>query len=177
MSDEFLKLHRIGFKGMMLLIEKDGTLLKDKSINGVNQNVCLQTQPPCIKHHDLFNGLKTPVEMLSSLKRPYCTVFRQHTQRKNFKEINRQIQGGRIPVKALPRAKLIQLNHYVTPTLKECSYDAAIIHISINNILRSKHYDELDKLSGNIIKVENNCQKYNIEKIYISNTSINKSKC
>ena len=48
------------------------------------------------------------------------------------------------------------------------SYDAAIIHVGINDILRSKHYDELDKLPGNIIKEGNICQKYNIGKIYIS---------
>ena len=84
----------------------------------------------------------------------------------NIKEINRQIQGGRIHVKVFPGAKSTQLNH-VTPTLEEYSYDAAIIHVGINDILRSKH-DELDKLPGNITKVGNTCQKYNIGKIYTS---------
>ena len=41
------------------------------------------------------------------------------------------------------------------------------MHVGINNILRSKHYDELDKLPGNI-KVTNTCQKYNNGKICIS---------
>ena len=86
----------------------------------------------------------------------------------NIKEINRQIQGGRIHIKAFPGAKSTQLNHYVTPTLEEYGYDAAIIHVGINDILESKHYDELDKLPGTIIKEGNICQKYNIEKIYIS---------
>ena len=62
----------------------------------------------------------------------------------NIKEINRQIQGGRIHVKAFPGAKSTQLNPYVTPTLEEYSYDAATIHVGINDILRYKH-DELDK--------------------------------
>ena len=84
----------------------------------------------------------------------------------SIKKINRQIQGGKIHVKAFPRAKSTQLNHYVTPTLEEYSYDAAIIHVGINDILRSKH-DELDKLPGNI-KVGNTCQKCNTRKIYIS---------
>ena len=49
--------------------------------------------------------------------------------------------------------QLNQLNHhYVTQTLEEYSYDAAIVHFGINDILRFKHYDELDKLPGNIIK-------------------------
>ena len=99
----------------------------------------------------------------------YIALFSDSIPRRmNIKEINRQIQGGRIHVKAFPGAKSAQLNHYVTPTLEECSYDAAIIHVGINDILRSKHYDELDKLPGNIIKEGNICQKYNIGKIYIS---------
>ena len=80
----------------------------------------------------------------------------------NIKEINRQTQGGRIHLKAVPGAKSTELNHYVTPTLEEYRYDAAIIHLGINDILRSKRYDELDKLPGNIIKVANTGQKYNI---------------
>ena len=82
----------------------------------------------------------------------------------DIKEINRQIPGGKTHVKAFPGAKSTQLNHYVTPTLEEYSYDASIIHASINDILRSKHSDEIDKSPGNIIKVGNTCQKYNIGK-------------
>ena len=77
-----------------------------------------------------------------------------------------KIQGGRIHVKAFPGAKSTQLNHYVTPTLEEYSYDAAIIHVCINDILRSEH-DELDKLPRIIIRLGNTCQEYNIGNIYI----------
>ena len=86
----------------------------------------------------------------------------------NIKEINKQIQSGRIHLKAIPGAKSTQINHYITPALDEYSYDAVIIHVGINNILKSKHYDKLDKLSGNNIKVVNTCQKYNIGKKSIS---------
>ena len=87
----------------------------------------------------------------------------------NIKEINRQIQGGRIHVKAFPGAKSAQLNNYVTPTLEEYSYDAAVIHVGINDILRSKH-DELNKLPENIIKMESTYQNYSIGNIYISSS-------
>ena len=43
-SDELLKLHGLGFKGKMLVIEKGKTPPKAKNINGVNQNICPQTQ-------------------------------------------------------------------------------------------------------------------------------------
>ena len=42
-SDELLKIHRLGFNGKMLVIEKAKTLPKAKNINGVNQNICPQT--------------------------------------------------------------------------------------------------------------------------------------
>ena len=43
-SDELLKLHRTGFKGKMLIIEKAKTPPYAKNINGVNQSICSQTQ-------------------------------------------------------------------------------------------------------------------------------------
>ena len=82
------------------------------------------------------------------------------------KRFFRNVLSCVIHVKAFPGAKSTQLNHYVTPTLEEYRYDAGIIHVGINDILRSKH-DELDKLPGNI-KVGNTCQKCNTRKIYIS---------
>ena len=76
------------------------------------------------------------------------------------------MEGGRIQVKPFPGAKSTQLNHYVTPTWKIIVM--AIIHVGYNDMLRSKHHVELDKLSGNIIKVGNTRQMYNIRNIYIS---------
>ena len=77
----------------------------------------------------------------------------------NIKEI-------RAHVNTFSGAKSTQVNHYVSPTLQEYNY-AAFIHVGINDMLRSKHYDKLDKLTGNIIRVGNTCQKYNIGKIFI----------
>ena len=45
-SKKILKLHGIQFKVKMLVIEKAKTPSKAKSINGVNQNIFQQTQPP-----------------------------------------------------------------------------------------------------------------------------------
>ena len=175
MSDELFKLHGLGFEGKMLVIEKAKTLPKAKSINGVNQDICPQTQISQLDS-DLENTKASrPLQRIKSSYRN--TVIHKNgdvalfsdsiPKGMNIKEINRQIQGGRIHVKAFRGAKSMQLNHYITPTLEEYSYDAAIIHVSINDILRSKH-DEFDKLPENIMKVGNTYQKDNIGKIYIS---------
>ena len=47
----------------------------------------------------------------------------------NIKNINKQVKGGLISIKAFPGAKLTQLNYYVLPTLEEYCYIAAIIHV------------------------------------------------
>ena len=59
----------------------------------------------------------------------------------------KQVKEGEVrknTLKAFPGTKANQLNHYVIPTLEEFDYDCAIIHIGINDILRSTHYDNDD---------------------------------
>ena len=157
----------------MLVIEKPKTPPKAKNINGVNHNICPQTQPS-----ELDSDPENTSRPLQRIKNYYRnTVIHKKgnikffsdiiPRRMNIKETNRKILSGRIQVKAFPGAKSTQLNHYITPTLEEYSYDAAIIHVRINDILRSKH-DESDKLPENIVKVGDTCQKYNIGKIYMS---------
>ena len=179
MSDELLKLHGLGFKGKMLVIEKAKTPPKAKNINGVNQNICPQTQTSQLDSDPESRPLqriKNSYRNTVINKKGDIALFSDSIPRgMNIKEINRQIQGGRIHVKAFPGAKSTQLNHYVTTTLEEYSYDAAIIHAGINDILRFKHY-ELDKIPENIISGKYLSKVQHWKKIYISNTSINKNK-
>ena len=158
----------------MLVIEKVKTPPKAKNINGVNQNICPQT-PTSQLDYDPENTLSSrPLQRIKNTyrntiihKKGNIALFSDSIRRgMNIKEINRQIQGARIHVKVFPEAKSTQLNHYVTPLLEEYN-DVAIIHLSINDILRCKH-NELDKLPENTIKVGNTYQKCNIGKIYIS---------
>ena len=82
----------------------------------------------------------------------------------NIGSINKQVKGSSIYMKAFLGAKSTQLNHYILPTLDEYSYDAAIIYVGINDILRSKNPDDLIDLRQNVIKVEKICQNHNIGK-------------
>ena len=86
----------------------------------------------------------------------------------NIKGINKQVKGCRIYIKTFPGAKSNQLNHYELPTLEKYSYDAAIIHVGINGILRSKDPNDLNDLPENVIKVGKICRNHNIGKIFMS---------
>ena len=97
-----------------------------------------------------------------------------------MKDFNVAIRGGR--VKPFPSSKAAQLNSHVKTTLQDYTFDAATIHLGINDIPRCKTVEELKKLPKNEIKVAHTCQEYNIGKIYISSivtctrTSENKTK-
>ena len=68
-SDELLKLHGTEFNGKMLVIEKSKNPPKAKSINGVNQNICPQTQPPQLDF-DLVNTVASrPLQRIKNFYR------------------------------------------------------------------------------------------------------------
>ena len=69
MSDELLKLHGIGFKGKILVIEKVKTLPKAKNISGVNQNICPQTQPSQLDSDPKNYGASRPFQMIKNLSK------------------------------------------------------------------------------------------------------------
>ena len=58
-----------------------------------------------------------------------------------MKDCNAAIRSGR--VKPFPSSKAAQLNHHIKPTLQEHTYDAATIHLDINDIIRCKIDEEL----------------------------------
>ena len=85
-----------------------------------------------------------------------------------MKIFNAAVSGGRVHRKSFPGSKAVQLNHHTKPTLQEYTYDAAIIHVGINDILRCKNDEELKELLIIIMKIAHTCEEYNIGKIFIS---------
>ena len=57
------------------------------------------------------------------------------------------------------------MNHYIIPALEEHKYDCVITHVCINDILRDENDADMNNLPGSISA--NNCQNYNIGKIFI----------
>ena len=77
-------------------------------------------------------------------------------------------RGRRLHLKPFPGLKAVQLNHHIKPTLQEYTFEAAIIHVGINDIPRCKKQWRIEELPYNIIKIAHTCQKYNIGKMFIS---------
>ena len=81
-----------------------------------------------------------------------------------MKDFNADVRSGRVTLKSCPGSKAVQLNHHVKPTLEEYTYDAAIIHVGVNDIPRCKNKEELKELPNDIMKIAHTCQEYNIRK-------------
>ena len=113
MSDELLKLHILGLKRKMLVTEKAKTTPKAKNINGVNQNICPQTEISQLDSDPENTLASRPLQQIKNSYRNTAihkkcgfALFSDCIPRgMNIKEINRQIQGARFHVKAFPGAK------------------------------------------------------------------------
>ena len=86
MSDELLKLHGIGFKGKMLVKEKAQSPPNAKNIDGVNLNICPQTQPSQLDFGPENTVASRYLQQIknsyrnAAIPKRYCTIFRQDTQ-------------------------------------------------------------------------------------------------
>ena len=84
-----------------------------------------------------------------------------------MKQFNSHIHSGKVNLKAFPGTKADQLNHHVKPSLEEYEKDAVIIHIGINDILRSKSEKEVNGIQRKIMNIVETCRDYNIAKIFL----------
>ena len=71
----------------------------------------------------------------------------------NIKCINKQAKDGRIKRSQESNQPITDVFTNVLPTFEEYSYDAAVIHVGINDILRSKDSNILCDLPDNVMKV------------------------
>ena len=62
----------------------------------------------------------------------------------------------------------MELDHHTIPILQEQYYDAADIHVAINNLLSSSSKKSVDQIYGDIIKIVLRCCSHNIATIFIS---------
>ena len=84
-----------------------------------------------------------------------------------MKDFNAAARSGRVNLQWLTGLKAVQLSHHIKPALQEYTSDAALIHVSIIDILRCKNDEELKELPNNVIMtITHPCQKYNIGKIF-----------
>ena len=77
-------------------------------------------------------------------------------------KFNSCISGANVQLKSFPGCKAMQLDHHTIPILQEQYYDAAGIHVGINDLLNSSSKKRVDKICDDIIKIALRCRSQNI---------------
>ena len=121
-----------------------------------------------------YHQSKAPVERMQSTfssaiaKKHKKIVLFSDSILKNLRmgEFNSFIKNGEFSLKAFPGAKARQLNHYTIPLLEHNTYDAAAIHVGINDLL--SNVKSTNNISKEIIDIDLRCRNNNIGMIFIS---------
>ena len=85
-----------------------------------------------------------------------------------MKEFNKNINGGIAHFKPFPGLKVKQMDHHDIPVLEECQYDAAAIHVDINDLLKSRTNIDVNEITKGIINIFLRYRSHNIAKIVYS---------
>ena len=87
-------------------------------------------------------------------------------------ELNRHINGGKVHLKSFPGSKANQLNHHTIPILEEHQYDAAAIHVGINDLLKGMPNNvSVDSICNDILEIALRCRNHNIGEVFISSVA------
>ena len=85
-----------------------------------------------------------------------------------MKEFNKYLNGGTAHLKPFPGSKAKQIDHYVIPILEEHQHDATVIHVGINDLLKSRTNISVSQIAKDIINIALRCRSHNIATIFIS---------
>ena len=85
-----------------------------------------------------------------------------------MKEFNIYLNGGIAHLKPFPGSKAEKMDHHVIPILEEHQYDAAVIHVGINDLLKSRTNINVSEITKDIINITLRCRSHNTATIFIS---------
>ena len=85
-----------------------------------------------------------------------------------MKEFNKYLNGGIAHLKPFPGSKAKQMDHHVIPILEQHQYDAAVIHVGINDLLKRRTNINASQIAKDIINIALRCRSHNIAIIFIS---------
>ena len=83
-----------------------------------------------------------------------------------MEEFNSFVKEGEVYLKAFPGAKVNQLNYQTIPAIQGNNYDAAAIHVGINDLMSSNK--SVNDICRDIISIGLRCRSNNISKAFIS---------
>ena len=86
------------------------------------------------------------------------------------REFNNEIKNGYAKFKTFPGSDSREILYYVNPTLESGSYDSAVLHFGVNDLLHKalSKSDTVSNLIENIRKAANKCMSHGVSKVFVS---------
>ena len=129
---------------------------------GNNENLFQQTR-------NTFEKIETPYSNIVKQNPKNVVIFTDSMLKSlRMKEFNKNLNGGIAHLKPFPGSKAKQMDHHAIPILKEHQYDAAVIHVGINDLLKSRTNINVSEIAKDIIDIALRCRSHNIATIFIS---------
>ena len=88
-------------------------------------------------------------------------------------EFNKTLRSGRTKFKHFLGTSSKDLLHYIDTTLEEQNFEAAIIHIGINDTLCDRSSRQINLFLQNIKEIGKKCKSYKVKYVFISSLTFN----
>ena len=85
-----------------------------------------------------------------------------------MKKFSKYLNGGIAHPKPFLGSKAKLMDHHVIPILEEHQYDAATIHVGIDDLLKSRTNINVSKIAKDVINIALRCRSHNIATNFIS---------
>ena len=83
------------------------------------------------------------------------------------REFNHYITNATSRLKYFPGASSKELKRYVAPSLQEESFNSALMHTGISDILKDQSDLQCESLTRNILEILQRCKEHGIDEIII----------
>ena len=121
------------------------------------------------KQETLLRKYEHLIATLSSKNQKNVVIFADSVLKSlRVKEFNRNLNGSIAHLKPFPGSKAKQMDHHSIPILEEHQYDAATIHVGIDDLLKSRTNINVSKIAKDVINIALRCRSHNIATIFIS---------
>ena len=120
----------------------------------------------CLQNYQLLLFLAFPGSF--KLKRGILPRIPKRGILLRMKLFNKKLNGGIAHLKPFPGSKAKQMDNHAIPFLEEHQYDAAVMHVGINDLLKSRANINVSEIEKDIVNIALRCQSHNIATIFIS---------
>ena len=174
-TDELIKLDGIAYHDNELRVE-DATLTRKRTYNNTsNESRRLSVVMNKYPKNQRSYGRKSAAPEDKFLKRKKQIVIFSDNILRGIRlcEFNNWLHKGYAQLKSFPGDVSKELLYYVEPRLKNKKFDAALLHVGVNDLVNYEGQGTLQNLLDNLKQIGLKCKSAGVKRILISGIVVN----